>query len=136
MCDVRYGDTAYRTSCISYPISHISHGLDPRTCSCCMIKKRLTSDSNPGVPLPLLSQGTLDLSPLNQSGKAFKGPVKAGLDIIGKTACWQLPHSEMICDTLAAHALPRTRLIGAVAFLKILFLFTFHGSASTQCESY
>jgi len=133
---VRYGDTAYRTSCISYPISHISNGLDPRTCSCCMIKKRLTSDSNPGVPLPLLSQGTLDLSPLNQSGKAFKGPVKAGLDIIGKTACWQLPHSEMVCDTLAAHALPRTRLIGAVTFLEILFLFTFHGSASTQCESY
>lgn len=92
-----------------------------------MIKRDPHSDSNPGVPLPLLSQEALDLSPLNQSGKAFKGPVKAGLDIIGKTACWQLPHSEMVCDTLAAHALPRTRLIGAVTFLEILFLFTFHG---------
>jgi len=83
-----------------------------------------------------ISQGTLDLSPLNQSGKAFKGPVKGCLDIIGKTACWQLPHSEMVCDTLAAHALPRTRLIGAVTFLEILFLFTFHGSTSTQPDSY
>jgi len=130
---MRYRDSLSHTIHIR---AHISHDLDPRTCSCCMIKRDAHSDSNPGVPLPLLSQGALDLSPLNQSGKAFKGPVKGGLDIIGKTACWQLPHSEMVCDTLAAHALPRTGLIGAVTVLKILFLFTFHGSTSTQRDSY
>jgi hypothetical protein len=99
-------------------------------------KRRPRQIAIQGLLYHYISQEALDLSPLNQSGKAFKGPVKGGLDIIGKTACWQLPHSEMVCDTLAAHALPRTRLIGAVTFLDILFLFTLHGSTSTQRDSY
>jgi hypothetical protein len=67
---------------------------------------------------------------LNQSGKVFKGPVKGGLRIIGKTASGQLPHSQMVGYAFTANALPRTGLIGAITSAEILFLSTLHRTIS------
>jgi hypothetical protein len=60
----------------------------------------------------------------------LKGTIKGGFSITGKTARWQLPHPQVIAETLAANALALTRFVGAITSLQILLLTAFHALGS------
>ena len=59
----------------------------------------------------------------------LEGPVIGLFHVGGKTAGRKFAAAEMIRKTITAHALAGTRLVGAGAFRKILFIFTFHNQA-------
>ena len=58
--------------------------------------------------------------------KMFKRSVIGFFRIIGKTACGQLSHLQMVADAVAADPLAGASGVRTVARLEILFFFAFH----------
>ncbi len=68
----------------------------------------------------------LNSSGLNQLCKVFKGSVVCFFCISIKAAPRQLPAPQVVCDALAANALPCTWFIWACTFFQVFIFFTFH----------
>jgi hypothetical protein len=58
----------------------------------------------------------------------IEGTIKGGLCVLWKTTAGQFPHLQVIGDALATEALSGTRVIRAVASLKVFLLVAFHSS--------
>ena len=73
---------------------------------------------------------TLDAALRHEPGEMLEGPVVAALRIRRKTAGREFPAVQVVAQTIAACAFPRTRFITAVAVLSILRLLAFHECGS------
>ena len=62
----------------------------------------------------------------HQTGEMVEGPIISSFGITGETTAWQLAAFQVILQALTADTLSGTRIIAAVALLKILFLFALH----------
>ncbi len=56
----------------------------------------------------------------------LKRPVIGRLGLLRKAAPGQLPHLQMIADTIAADPFSGTGFVGTIAEIQICFLFTVH----------
>lgn len=65
---------------------------------------------------------------IDQPGKMFKRTVKCFFSTVWKSAGRQLPHFQVIRDTLTADSLSGTGTVGTIAVFQIDFFFTFHFS--------
>jgi len=84
------------------------------------------------VSCPKLCRSRSDLLVGHQSGEVLERTVIRAFGSRGKTTTGQLPRLEMIAQTLATHALARTRIIGTGAALEVLCLVTLHRCLSTN----
>ncbi len=86
--------------------------------------------SNPVVPTTASHVSLLD-----KPRKIFKRAVICDLGLCGKTAGRELPHSQMIGDTLAADPFPGTRVVCTIACFEILFSVAFHDIFLLACRT-
>lgn len=62
----------------------------------------------------------------HETGEMLEGPIISSFSITGETTARQLAAFQMILQALTADTLSGTRIIAAVALLKILFFFALH----------